>query len=184
MNEDKITAYHEAGHIVVNANFGRCVRNCDILTGEKNGRADWFLDNEEIIFQRPLPGNFSPINTGLISREPLWKDNLLTLAAGSEAASIYLEMQDCATALDEEEGINDIEQMMELINRNSQGHRCQELIQKSRVEVRSLLKKEHMWNAVDTFATLLIEQKGIWNGRLPEKHREILIDLITKKVKT
>ncbi|HYT40840.1 MAG TPA: hypothetical protein VEP90_00710, partial [Methylomirabilota bacterium] len=107
MNEDEISAYHEAGHIIVNATIGRRVKCSEIY---HRRFTDFFQADEPITLpQNTIAGVVYqlPVKSKEISCEEATlkahsarslEEYLITLLAGVEASLIYAEVQSWDTA--------------------------------------------------------------------------------------
>ena len=194
MNEDEISAYHEAGHIIVNATIGRRVKCSEIY---HRRFTDFFQADEPITLpQNTIAGVVYqlPVKSKEISCEEATlkahsarslEEYLITLLAGVEASLIYAEVQgwDTVQISAEMEESEDMKMMQLLIAGRKRHDERHELINDAKWRARTLLQKADIWSAVCSFALLLIqEQKFQWYS-LPENYKQIINNLIERGTK-
>jgi len=195
VNEDEISAYHEAGHIITNTTIGRRVKRSEIYP---RSFTDFFQADEPItlprntlvgvVFDLPIRSNESPISweeatLKAHSDHPLEK-YLLTLVAGVEASLIYAEAKGWDTAPINAEAEDpetyDAKVMKILIKGQNRQDEEQELRQNARRSARTLLQETHIWISVCSFALLLIDKQKIQWYTLPENYKQIINKLIAR----
>lgn len=196
MNEDEISAYHEAGHIIVNATIGIRLKCSEIYPRRFT---DFFQADEPItlpqhtlagaVYDLPIRSKESPISweEAILlahSDRPL-EEYLLTYAAGVEASLIYAEARGWATAQisEEMEESEDTERMLLLIAGRKRHDERHELINDARWRARTLLQNADIWNAVCSFALLLIQERKFQWYSLPENYKQIIDNLIARGTK-
>lgn len=196
MREDTLTAYHEAGHILIGAMVGKRVKH-SLLLGS-TGCTDFFATDEPLSLPEGRiagivdPHAFKTQEAEPCSREdslvaaysdaPL-EDNLLRLVAGVEASLIYAEQQHWDTAQlskerDDLEHSQDRQTIHTLLNRAGRLEEGERLIHQARTRARTLLQTPHIWHAVCLFAQLLQERSFLHWSALEEAYTSVIDELM------
>lgn len=200
MNEDELTAYHEAGHIIVNATLGRYFCCSQIFRGEQSGRTTY--EEEDFLIHASsyaLPGvvDHDALKQRLaepqLSREEAiicayanftLEESLMSLVAGTEASLIYATQRgwDTTAIYIEAEYPQscDWEAINFLINHYGKHAQHEQLLNGARARVRQLFEEEQTWTIVQQFAHLLLHQKMLRWDALDANFQQMLHGLRSK----
>jgi hypothetical protein len=191
VNEYKITAYHEAAHIVTNAMTGKCVSRCIIRNHE--GFTDYFLDTTIPILpsytvsgiphfpqkeEKPLSSEELEAQKLAFYRTQNLEHKLMTLAAGVEAALKYAKENNWDITQLSEEAMNqdmrDVQDTNTYIHAHGRQSEHDILIHKASIDARKVLQIEQVWSDTCAFAELLIEERSFRWETLLEKYKQII----------